>query len=125
MSEVIEAAERLSGRRIAVKASPRRAGDPAELVADASLIGKRLAWKLRFDALQTMILPTLRWEEARTGRQAISTTQNNDTPLMFGRSAVALDRGRPALAETATSRDRARIGRQGRGRRACLIEATH
>ena len=45
---------------IAVKASPRRAGDPAELVADASLIGKRLAWKPRFDDLQTIILYALR-----------------------------------------------------------------
>src|SRR4029079_8952276 len=42
--EVIEAVERVTGRRVPAVAAPRRPGDPARLVASAERIGQRLGW---------------------------------------------------------------------------------
>lgn len=61
--EVIRAAEKVSGKRVSVEEAPRRAGDPAELVADASLARRILEWKPRFDDLEVIIDHALRWEE--------------------------------------------------------------
>lgn len=61
--EVILAAERVSGRPVRVVESARRAGDPAELVADACLIQAQFGWRPRFDHLETIIDHALRWEE--------------------------------------------------------------
>ena len=63
--EVIEAAERVSGQPIVINQCARRAGDPAELVADASLIRKRFSWEPRFDDLETIIRHALSWEAKR------------------------------------------------------------
>ena len=45
VKEVIEAAERVTGRTVPVRDCPRRAGDPPELVADASRAFEMLNWK--------------------------------------------------------------------------------
>lgn len=65
--EVIKAAERVSARRAVINECPRRPGDPAELVADASLIGRQFSWVPRFDDLETIIRHALRWEEKCIG----------------------------------------------------------
>jgi UDP-glucose 4-epimerase len=67
--EVIRAAEQVSGRRVNVNMAPRRAGDPAELVADASLIGEKFGWAPRFDDLKTIIRHALAWEKSRADRK--------------------------------------------------------
>ncbi len=67
--EVVRAAEQVSGRRVNVHKAPRRAGDPAELVADASLIGGKLGWRPRFDDLKTIIRHALAWEESKVDRK--------------------------------------------------------
>lgn len=43
--EIIAAAEEVTGRKVPVKFGPRRAGDPAVLVADPSLAGRVLGWR--------------------------------------------------------------------------------
>lgn len=60
--EVIETAERVTRRQIAVLIEPRRAGDPAQLVADAGLIRKQLGWKPEFPALSEIVEHAWHWE---------------------------------------------------------------
>ena len=62
--EVIEAAREVTGREIVVKEGPRRAGDPAMLVAAAQKIRTELGWAPRKAALADMVRDA--WEFART-----------------------------------------------------------
>ncbi|MCC6561300.1 MAG: UDP-glucose 4-epimerase GalE [Xanthomonadales bacterium] len=63
--EVIAAAERLSGRAVPCTVGPRRAGDPAMLVADASKIRNELGWVPRHPDLETIVASTWRWLQCR------------------------------------------------------------
>ena len=47
--EVLDAARRITGRAIPVRVTPRRPGDPPELVADPSRIRQVLGWRARHD----------------------------------------------------------------------------
>jgi UDP-glucose 4-epimerase len=60
--EVIEAVKRVSGKDFAVRFSPRRAGDPAAIVADAARIRRQLRWEPHFDDLDTIVGHALAWE---------------------------------------------------------------
>lgn len=53
--QVISAAERVTGRCIAVEEGPRRPGDPARLVADATLAHTELGWRPALHNLDTII----------------------------------------------------------------------
>jgi UDP-glucose 4-epimerase len=65
--EVIATAEKVCGRPIPVVHAPRRAGDPARLVADATLARRELGWTPRFAALQTIVDHAWRWERKVAG----------------------------------------------------------
>jgi UDP-glucose 4-epimerase len=54
--EVISTAFEVTGRQIPIQEGPRRPGDPAILVADASKAKKELLWQPRFPLLKDMIL---------------------------------------------------------------------
>lgn len=58
--EVIEMARKVTGRPIPAVESPRRIGDPAVLVADASLIQSQLGWQPRY-SLQDIVESAWRW----------------------------------------------------------------
>jgi UDP-glucose 4-epimerase len=60
--EVIQMVERVNGVPLPVIESPRRAGDPPSLVADAQRIRDVLGWKPRFDDLETIVRNQLDWE---------------------------------------------------------------
>jgi UDP-glucose 4-epimerase len=62
--EVVSALERVSGQSITRRDGPRRAGDPALLVA-ASDARERLGWQPRFDDLDQMVGHALAWERKR------------------------------------------------------------
>jgi UDP-glucose 4-epimerase len=62
VQEVIDAAERVTGRRVKVVDRPRRSGDPARLVADPRLAEKELGWKPAYPDLETIILHAWVWE---------------------------------------------------------------
>jgi UDP-arabinose 4-epimerase len=64
--EVVAGAEGVVGTKIPVKVSPRRAGDPASLVADGTVLRERFGWAPRFSSLD-MILRTA-WVWQRSGR---------------------------------------------------------
>lgn len=61
--EVLETVQRVSGRTIDVRHAPRRAGDPAELVSDATRLRTRLDWQPELDDLAVIVEHALRWEE--------------------------------------------------------------
>ena len=61
--DVIEAVKRASGADFAVRYAPRRPGDPAALVADASRIHDVLGWEPRLNNLDTIVEGALSWEK--------------------------------------------------------------
>ena len=63
--EVIQAAERVAGMPVPHTIGPRRAGDPAALVADAGEIQRRFAWKPRHSDLETILRTAWRWQTER------------------------------------------------------------
>jgi UDP-glucose 4-epimerase len=66
--EVIDAVKRVSGRDFKVSLAPRRAGDPAGLVADNARIRSTLDWRPQLDDLETIVRHALAWEEALRSR---------------------------------------------------------
>jgi UDP-glucose 4-epimerase len=63
--EVIAAVKRVSGVDFAFRHDARRAGDPPALVAKTELLRAKLAWRPRFDDLDTIVSHALRWERNR------------------------------------------------------------
>ena len=61
--EVIASMERVVGRPLPIKESPRRAGDPAWLVADARKIREVLGWQPRYDNLDEIVRTAYAWEK--------------------------------------------------------------
>jgi len=59
--EVIRAAEQVVGKPIRVRYAPRRAGDPAQLVASAEKAQRELGWQPRYPELLTMIEHAYQW----------------------------------------------------------------
>lgn len=61
IDEIIRAAQRVTGRKIAVSEGPRRPGDPARLVADSALARTALGWTPQY-ALDEIIAHAWGWE---------------------------------------------------------------
>jgi len=68
--EVIEVVKRVSGVDFPVTLSPRRAGDPASLVAGADRIRAALGWRPQHDDLETIVRQALDWERRLHNRGA-------------------------------------------------------
>jgi UDP-glucose 4-epimerase len=62
--QVIDACARQSGCEIPIELGTRRAGDPPELVADASLAGSQLGWKPRYTELDDIVETAWRWHRS-------------------------------------------------------------
>jgi UDP-glucose 4-epimerase len=60
--EVLESVQRVSGRKLVIREEPRRAGDPAVLVAKADRIRELLGWTPKLDDLDTIVRTSLEWE---------------------------------------------------------------
>ena len=60
--EVIDVMKRVSGVDFPVKLSPRRAGDPAAIVAKADRIRAELGWVPQHDDLDGIVAQALAWE---------------------------------------------------------------
>jgi len=63
--EVIGAVRRVTGRLIPVEECPRRAGDPAVLVAGAEKIKRELGWTPRFPELDAIVASAWEWHQKR------------------------------------------------------------
>jgi UDP-glucose 4-epimerase len=62
--EVLEAARRASGHPIPIDMLPRRAGDPAVLVASSALARQELDWQPRYQGLDAIVGSAWRWHQA-------------------------------------------------------------
>lgn len=60
--EVIDAIERVAGRKLPMREAPRRPGDPPSLVADAQLIRASLGWSPEHDDLDEIVEHAYAWE---------------------------------------------------------------
>lgn len=59
--EILEAAEKATGRPIPTEYGPRRSGDPAQLYADSDRVQEELGWKPRHTDLVEIIASAWRW----------------------------------------------------------------
>jgi len=62
--QVVDAVERVTGRKVPAAAGERRAGDPAVLYASSAKIKKELGWTPRFEAIDVIVDTAYRWREA-------------------------------------------------------------
>jgi UDP-glucose 4-epimerase len=72
--EVIETVKRVAGVDFKVEIAPRRAGDPARIVADSRQARLTLRWQPRFDDLSTIVAHALAWERELPARRAAELT---------------------------------------------------
>ena len=61
--DIIKAVERAAGRPIDKRMAPRRAGDPAVIVAGADKIRREFGWTPRHDDIDGIVASALAWEE--------------------------------------------------------------
>jgi UDP-glucose 4-epimerase len=59
--QVIQACEEVTGKKIAIKEGPRRAGDPPALVAAADKVRKELGWRPRYMELREIVETAWTW----------------------------------------------------------------
>lgn len=62
VQQVIDTVGKVTERKVAVVDSPRRAGDPARLVADATRARAQLGWKPEFADLEAIVAHAWAWE---------------------------------------------------------------
>ena len=63
VKQIIEAARRITGHEIPAVTDDRRAGDPAILVADSTLIRKQLGWQPRYETIEKIIQSAWLWHQ--------------------------------------------------------------
>lgn len=61
--EVLDMVQDVSGVALDIREEPRRAGDPPELIADASRARKLLGWEPQYDDLREIVRTSLNWEK--------------------------------------------------------------
>jgi UDP-glucose-4-epimerase GalE len=60
---VIDAVERVTGRRVPYDVGPRRPGDPAVLYASSEAIKRELGWRPEYEDIGTIVETAWRWRE--------------------------------------------------------------
>lgn len=61
--EVIQACEKISGKKVNYELAERRPGDPAKLVADNSLAVEELGWQAQYTSIESIIETAWRWHQ--------------------------------------------------------------
>ena len=61
--EVLKMVEKIAGKEVPFEFAPRRAGDPAVLVASSELARKELGWKPRFEELEAIVSSAWEWHK--------------------------------------------------------------
>jgi UDP-glucose 4-epimerase len=61
--EVLAMVESVAGKPLNIREEPRRAGDPAYLVARADRVRAELGWRPRYDDLQAIVSSSVAWEQ--------------------------------------------------------------
>jgi UDP-glucose 4-epimerase len=62
--EVIRAIEKVTGKKVKVVESPRRAGDPPALYADSQKAQQELGWKVKFGDIESIVETAWRWHSS-------------------------------------------------------------
>lgn len=65
VAEILAAAGNVTGLKIPAEYEQRRAGDPAQLVADAGLAGELLDWSPRRSDVETILADAWKWHRQR------------------------------------------------------------
>jgi UDP-glucose-4-epimerase GalE len=69
VKEIIAATEEVTGRQVPVKYSPRRAGDPPQLLADPTFAKEKLGWEAEHKDVRDMVRSAWAWMSGpRKGR---------------------------------------------------------
>jgi UDP-glucose 4-epimerase len=63
--DVVEAVRRVTGNPVPTEVAPRRAGDPAVLVASSALIRDELGWRPERPSLDEMVADAWEFERGR------------------------------------------------------------
>jgi len=63
--EIIRAVEKVSGQKVPFALADRRAGDPAQLVAESGRATELLGWRPRFTKIEEIIATAWRWHSRR------------------------------------------------------------
>jgi UDP-glucose 4-epimerase len=58
----VAALDEVAGQKLPTREMPRRAGDPATLIADPTRIKSALGWKPRHDDIHDIVRSALEWE---------------------------------------------------------------
>lgn len=74
VKQVVEAARRITGHAIPAVVGPRRAGDPAALVASSARISRELGWQPQYSELDLIIETAWRWHQSHPHGYAGTTT---------------------------------------------------
>ncbi|HVF30039.1 MAG TPA: UDP-glucose 4-epimerase GalE [Pyrinomonadaceae bacterium] len=61
VKEVVDVAREITGKEIPVRTAPRRAGDPAVLIASSDRIKSELGWKPELQDLRTIVESAWKW----------------------------------------------------------------
>ncbi len=61
---VVDAVERVTGKRVPLTVGPRREGDPGILFASSDKIKRELGWQPHFEAIDTIVETAWRWRAA-------------------------------------------------------------
>jgi UDP-glucose 4-epimerase len=61
VKEIINAVEKASGKKLDVKISPRRAGDPAKVWADSSKAQSELGWSPKYTNIEEIVATSWKW----------------------------------------------------------------
>ena len=64
VNQVLETAREVTRKNISARVAPRRAGDPAVLIASSEKIKRELAWQPEFQDLRVIIESAWRWLQA-------------------------------------------------------------
>ena len=99
--EVIDAIKRVSGADFKVESAPRRAGDPAQIVADSQQARAKLGWSPRYDDLSTIVAHALAWERQLPARRAAQSGERQPSERAGGN---AIDAPRSAVPAASSAR---------------------
>lgn len=61
VKQIIDAVEKVTGKEVPKSFGPRREGDPAQLIADASRIRETLGWQPKYSDLETIVGTAWKW----------------------------------------------------------------
>jgi UDP-glucose 4-epimerase len=68
--EAIESVERVTGKAVPREIVARRAGDPAQLIADSAAIRSALDWRPRYDDIDFIVRTAVEWERRLAAARA-------------------------------------------------------